>query len=115
MVENASTIDSVFQALAHPARRGILARLADRDLSVGELAQPLDMSLAAASKHVKVLERAGLVSQTATGRQHICRLEPVPLGAAFNWLRFYERFWDEKLDALQALFEGEPPTTTEQE
>lgn len=108
-------MDRVFHALAHPARRGILLRLADCELSVGELAEPLDMSLAAASKHVKVLERAGLVSQTAAGRQHICRLEPAPLGNAFEWLRFYERFWNDRLNALQALFRDELSTTTEQE
>ncbi len=62
------------------------------------------MSLAAASKHVKVLERAGLVHRTVDGRQHVCRLEPGPLASAAAWLRFYERYWSERLDALEGLF-----------
>jgi DNA-binding transcriptional ArsR family regulator len=84
-------IDSVFHALAHGARRDMIGRLADRELTVGELAEPLAMSLAAASKHVKVLERAGLVGRTIDGRRHVCRLDPTPLASAAAWPRFYER------------------------
>jgi DNA-binding transcriptional ArsR family regulator len=93
----------VFQALAHQTRRDMLARLASRELTVGELAEPLDMSLAAASKHVLVLERAGLVRRNVVGRRHVCRIEAGPLGAANQWLRFYERHWNERLDALESL------------
>lgn len=100
-------MDAVFHALAHHARRMMLRRLAHRELTVGELAQPLAMSLAAASKHVQVLERAGLVRRTVAGRRHVCRLEAGPLAAASEWLRFYERYWDERLDALEALFDSE--------
>jgi DNA-binding transcriptional ArsR family regulator len=97
-------MDAVFHALAHGARRDMLGRLAAGELTVGELAEPLEMSLAAASKHVKVLERAGLVRRTVTGRRHVCRLEPGPLASASAWLRFYERDWGERLDALAEHF-----------
>jgi DNA-binding transcriptional ArsR family regulator len=107
MVEERAEMDAVFGALAHGARREMLGRLADGELTVGELAEPLAMSLAAASKHVKVLERAGLVGRTVDGRRHVCRLEPLPLASAAEWLRFYERFWSERLDALADLFPEE--------
>jgi DNA-binding transcriptional ArsR family regulator len=108
MVEEAAGVGAVFHALAHGARREMLGRLAQGDLTVGELAGPLVMSLAAASKHVKVLERAGLVRRTIAGRRHVCRLEPGPLASASAWLRFYERHWNERLDALEALFDAGP-------
>jgi DNA-binding transcriptional ArsR family regulator len=79
-------LDAVFQALAHPVRRGLLARLAGGELTVGELAAPLDMSLAAASKHLDVLERAGLVRRAARGRSRVCSLDPEPLRRAAGWL-----------------------------
>ena len=101
MVMDRQALDTVFHALAHDARRDILHRLSVGDLTVGELAAPLSMSLAAASKHVKVLEHAGLVQRTVTGRRHVCRLRPEPLSGAVSWLRFYEHFWDERLDALE--------------
>jgi DNA-binding transcriptional ArsR family regulator len=71
------------------------------------------MSLAAASKHVKVLEHAGLVRRTVDGRRHVCRLEPAPLASATAWLRFYQRHWEERLDALEVLLRPHP--TPEQE
>lgn len=108
MVENAVGMDAVFHALAHDARREMLVRLAAGELTVGELAEPLTMSLAAASKHVKVLERAGLVRRTVDGRRHVCRLEAAPLAPAYAWLGFYERFWSERLDALEDLFKTGP-------
>ncbi|HJP76348.1 MAG TPA: metalloregulator ArsR/SmtB family transcription factor [Pseudonocardiaceae bacterium] len=100
-------LDEVFHALAHSARRGMLARLAERELTIGELAEPLNMSLVAASKHVRVLERAGLVGRTVRGRTHVCRLNPKPLAEADLWLRFYRRYWTESLDALEQLFTNE--------
>lgn len=103
-------MDAVFQALSHSARREMLGSLAGRERTVGELAAPFEMSLAAASKHVKVLERAGLVDRDIRGRRHLCRLAAQPLERASDWLSFYERFWDERLDALEAMFkpgEGE--------
>lgn len=101
-------MDAVFHALAHGARRDMLGRLADRELTVGELAEPLTMSLAAASKHVKVLEHAGLVQRTVDGRRHVCRIEPGPLATAAGWLRHYERFWSDRLDALDHLVRTDP-------
>lgn len=94
-------LDAVFHALADPTRREMLRSLSLEEQSIGELAAPFRMSFAGASKHVKVLERAGLVRRTVRGRTHLCRLDPAPLAAAHGWLRFYERFWTERLDALE--------------
>ena len=99
--------DAVFRALADPTRREMLRRLAGREQTVGELADPFRMSLAAASKHVKTLERAGLVRRTVEGRTHRCRLDAAPLAEAQEWIRFYERFWGERLDALESLLRAE--------
>jgi len=101
------TLDAVFQALTDGTRRAMLRSLAEGDRNIGELAAPFDMSLAAASKHVKVLERAGLVRRLVKGRTHICQLEPAPLAAADEWLRYYEQFWNRRLDALDALLKAE--------
>jgi DNA-binding transcriptional ArsR family regulator len=100
MVKHSPDMNAVFQALAHEARREMLGRLAASDLTVGELAAPLTMSLAAVSKHVLVLERAGLLRRTVTGRNHRCSLQLKPLASASSWLRFYEQFWNNRLDAL---------------
>jgi DNA-binding transcriptional ArsR family regulator len=99
-------LDGIFQALADPTRRAMLRRLAESEASVGELAEPfmrppVAMSLAAASKHIKVLEQAGLVDRTVQGRTHYCRLNAGPLSEATDWLRYYERFWAERLDDLE--------------
>jgi len=109
MAERSASLDGVFHAVAHDARRSMLTRLAGRELTVGELAEPLHMSLAAASKHIKVLERAGLVSRTVVGRRHLCRLDASPLARADEWLRFYERYWHEQLDSLDQLFRADEP------
>src|SRR3712207_4725361 len=106
MVDGPADMDAVFHALSHSARRDMLGRLAARERTVGELAAPFEMSLAAASKHVKVLEEAGLVHRQVQGRRHVCRLSARPLEHASDWLRFYERFWRERLDNLQALFDS---------
>ncbi|HXG80513.1 MAG TPA: metalloregulator ArsR/SmtB family transcription factor [Sphingomicrobium sp.] len=104
MVERDSPrLDSIFQALSDSTRRGMLASLALGEKSVGELAQPFAMSFAGASKHVKVLEEAGLIRREVRGRTHICRLEPGPLARADEWLRHYKRFWTGRLDALEQL------------
>jgi DNA-binding transcriptional ArsR family regulator len=108
MVDQIADLDAVFHALAHGARRAMLGRLAERELTVGELAEPLTMTLAAASKHIKVLERVGLVEQTVEGRRHVCRLVALPLAPATSWLRFYEGFWADRLDALEDLFRADP-------
>jgi DNA-binding transcriptional ArsR family regulator len=93
-------LSSTLFALADPTRRGILARLAKGDASVTELAEPYDMSLAAVSKHLKVLEGAGLVSRGKTAQWRPCHLEAKPLEAVFAWVENYRRFWDRNLDSL---------------
>lgn len=107
-------MDAVFHALAHRARRDMLRRLAEREWTVGELAGPLAMSLAAASKHVQVLERAGLVRRTIAGRRHICQLRSGPLESATAWLSFYQRHWTERLDALDGVLRDETEKTDDQ-
>src|SRR5690349_19615750 len=111
MVESLVDVDEVFHALSHPTRRDMLGRLRESDLTVGQLAAPFDVSLAAASKHVGVLERAGLVQRTVQGRTHVCRLTPRPLASAAAWLETYETYWNERLDALeQALLDASDET-----
>ncbi len=102
-----ASLDTVFHALADPTRRAMLRRLASGQRNISELAAPFSMSFAAASKHIRVLEAAGLVSRRVEGRAHICRLEPLPLASADAWLRFYERFWTDQLDALDTLLKAE--------
>lgn len=96
-------MDAVFHALGDATRRQMLRSLADGERTVGELAEPYAMSLAAASKHIKVLEHAGLLRRDIRGRTHVCSLEPGPLASAHAWLSFYEQFWSSRLDALDKL------------
>jgi DNA-binding transcriptional ArsR family regulator len=100
-------LDTVFHALADPTRRAMLRSLADGERNIGQLAQPFAMSFAAASKHVKVLEGAGLLRRRVQGRSHVCRLETAPLAAADAWLRFYKGFWTDRLDGLDELLREE--------
>lgn len=93
-------LDTTFSALADPTRRAILARLATSAMTVTELAEPFDMSLAAVSKHLSVLARAELISQHKEGRIRRCRLQPEAMKAAARWVDFYKQFWDEKLSSL---------------
>ena len=95
-------LSSTFAALADPTRRAILARLALGATSVGELARPFAMSGPAVTKHLKVLERAGLISRGRAAQQRPAKLEPAALKAANEWLQAYRRFWDEKFDDLDA-------------
>lgn len=106
MVEN--RLDVTFRALADPTRRGMLASLALGDKSIGELGEPFHMTFAGASKHVKVLESAGLVARRKAGRKQICTLNAEPLKQAEDWLRQWEKFWTVRLDRLQALIEKDP-------
>ena len=99
-------LDAVFHALADPTRRAMLRDLSAGQRTVGELAAPFAISLAGASKHIQVLERAGLVQREVQGRVHVCRIDARPLHAGVEWLRHYERFWNNKLDALAALLEA---------
>lgn len=102
MVElNSERLDNVFHALSDATRRDMLRRLAAREHTVGELAEPFHMSLAAASKHIRTLEEAGLIHRTVEGRTHRCRIEAGPLHGIGRWLRRYERFWTARLDELE--------------
>jgi DNA-binding transcriptional ArsR family regulator len=108
MVElEAPELSPVFHALGDPTRRRMLRELAAGERTVGELAQPFAISLAAASKHIKVLEGAGLIRREVRGRTHFCRLDPGPLESAHEWLGFYERFWTDRLDVLDRLLREE--------
>jgi DNA-binding transcriptional ArsR family regulator len=98
----ADPLSSTFAALADPTRRAILARLASGDRTVGELAEPFEMSMPAVSKHLKVLERAGLIARGRDGQYRPCRLEPAPLKDVSIWLERYRRIWDERFDRLDA-------------
>jgi DNA-binding transcriptional ArsR family regulator len=104
---NGASLNSVFHALADPTRRAMLQALASNPLPVGELAAPFHMSLAAVSKHIKVLEQAGLVRRTINGRTHLCALDAAPLHAGMEWIRHYERFWQQRLDVLEALLKAD--------
>jgi DNA-binding transcriptional ArsR family regulator len=106
-------LDMTFHALADPTRRGMLAALALGEKSVGELAQPYAMSFAGASKHVQVLERAGLVTRRKAGRAQICALRPEPLAEANQWLEQWSSFWNTRLDNLEALLRSAAPASEE--
>ncbi len=108
MVEYRYTdLDDVFHALADPTRRAMIAGLSKSELTVSQLAAPFAITLAAASKHIKVLEHAGLVVRTIEGRTHTCRLDAGPIHAGMEWMRHYEKFWNERLDILEGLLLAE--------
>jgi DNA-binding transcriptional ArsR family regulator len=94
-------LSATFSALADPTRRAILARLSKREATVTELAAPYDMSLPAISKHLKVLEKAGLISRGREAQWRPCRLEAKPLREVADWMEHYRRFWEESLDRLE--------------
>jgi len=98
-------LDATFAALADPTRRAILARLAKGDASVNELAEPFDMSQPAISKHLRVLERAGLISRSRDAQRRPCRLEAKPLERASEWLESYRQIWEANFDRLDQLLE----------
>ena len=105
--QSRSHLDGVFAALADPTRRAIIARLALGDAYVSELTEPHDMSFAAVSRHIQVLESTGLASRIKEGRKIRCRLNAEPLAEVFDWVRHYRRFWDQKLDSLGDFLERE--------
>ncbi|MBA1158448.1 ArsR/SmtB family transcription factor [Microvirga mediterraneensis] len=108
MVElQTSPLDTVFHALADSTRRRMLSDLGGGERTVSQLAEPFAISLAAASKHIKVLEHAGLLRREIRGRTHVCRLDPGPLASAHQWLGVYEHFWTERLDVLERLLREE--------
>jgi DNA-binding transcriptional ArsR family regulator len=97
----ADTISTTFAALADPTRRAILARLAQGETSVTELAEPFEMSMPAVSKHLRVLENAGLIKRGREAQWRPCKLDPAPLRQAADWLDFYRQFWEESFDRLE--------------
>jgi DNA-binding transcriptional ArsR family regulator len=99
-------LDRIFSALSDPTRRAILARLASGDASVTDLAEPFAMSLPAVSKHLKVLERAGLIVRGREAQWRPCRLEARPLKGASEWLELYRVFWEQSLDRLEGYLKG---------
>lgn len=105
MVQDQS-LNSVFHALADPTRRAMLRDLAHGERIIGALAAPYDMSFPAASKHVRVLEQAGLLKREVRGRAHMLSIEPKAVRAARDWFGFYEAFWTEKFDALDAVLKS---------
>jgi DNA-binding transcriptional ArsR family regulator len=106
-----SRLDVVFHALGDVTRRRMLRRLAGGEHTVSQLAEPFNMSLAAASKHIKALEGAGLIRREIQGRTHVCRLNAEPLSSADEWLRYYEQFWSVRQDRLEGLLRGDSTTT----
>ncbi len=107
MLQTNQQLDQVFFALSDGTRRGILARLAQGSTTIGELAAPYEISKPAISKHMKILESAGLIERTITGRQHQCTLTTSGLKTAEDWLNFHREFWESRFDALSDLLQKE--------
>ena len=106
---SAIVLDRTFAALSDPTRRAIVARLAQGEATVSELAAPFEISLPAVSRHLRVLEQAGLLRRRKHGRVHRCRLAPAALRPATEWLAFYQKFWERRLDELAGyLGSGDP-------
>lgn len=105
MTSASDRLTATFSALADPTRRAILARLTLGETSVGELAEPFDMSLPAISKHLKVLERAGLIARGRDAQRRPCRLAAEPLHEISDWVATYRRFWEQRLDRLEAYLQ----------
>ena len=101
-------LDLSFGALAHPIRRGILARLSAGEATIAELAKPFKVSAPAISKHMRILEEAGLLSREKKGREHHCRLEQRRMKEAQEWIEAHRKFWNDKLDALERYLKENP-------
>ena len=102
-------LDNIFGSLADPTRRDILRRVADRAMSVGEVAEPYDLSLAAVSKHLKILERARLIMKRRQGKEQIVQLSPYAFRDASQYLEWYRHVWEQRLDALEEYLNKEQP------
>ena len=107
MQQSSQQLDRVFFALSDSTRRGILARLAQGSSTIGELSAPFDISKPAISKHMKILENAGLMQRKISGRQHQCTLTTAGLKTAEEWLNFHRKFWESRFDALTDLLQQE--------
>lgn len=110
----AERLDNMFIALADETRRSILARLSSGEARVTEVAVPFDISLNSVSKHIRILERAGLITRRRSGREHILRLEPQPLAEASEWLQSRERAWLGRLQRLQDVLDEEDSISSRQ-
>ena len=104
---NDTRLNSIFHALSDPTRRAILHEVASGERTVGEVARPYAMSLAAVSKHLNVLETADLIKRERRGPHQIVHLQPLAMREAEHWLRYYESFWNDRLNVLQTQLEGE--------
>jgi DNA-binding transcriptional ArsR family regulator len=104
-------LNRAFAALADPTRRAIVARLASGEATVTELAEPFDMTQPSISKHLKVLERAGLISRGRAAQTRPCRLEAAPLKEVANWVGMYRKLWDESFDRLDAFLQSTKPSS----
>src|SRR3954464_13127620 len=105
VLDQSPRLDLVFHALAHPARRAIIRQLSGGERNLSELASPLKMTFPAATKHVRVLERAKLIRRRVVGRQHLCRLRAAPLKEAMLWTEQFRRNWEVRFEALDALLD----------
>lgn len=105
---SARRLDLAFGALAHPIRRGILARLSTGEATIAELAKPFKVSAPAISKHMKILEEAGLLSRQKKGREHHCTLEQKQMKEAQEWIEAHRKFWNDKLDSLERYLKENP-------
>ena len=112
--QSAAVLDRVFAAVSDPTRRAILARLADSDARVTDVASEFPISLNSTSKHIRVLEDAGLLHRTVRGREHILSLDAAPLADAAGWIEHYRRFWSEQLASLDAFVTSRKPRATEE-
>jgi DNA-binding transcriptional ArsR family regulator len=113
MLLNMDTLSQTFSALADPTRRAILARLATGNATVGELAEPFDMSLPAVSRHLKVLTDAGLIERSTEAQWRRCSLKGEGFRAAADWIEFYRKFWEESFDRLDAFLKRSAPAKPE--
>ncbi len=112
MTSSEQQLDRVFQALSDSTRRNILLQIREQDLTVNDIASQFEISLPAVSKHLKVLEQAGLISRQKQGRKRLCHAEPELLAEPLAWLEYYQSFWSERLDNLKELLEHQ--TTSKQ-
>ena len=107
MVMQSNQLDQVFSALSDPTRRGILEQLSQGESRVSTLAKPYEVSQPAISKHLRVLERAGLIARTRQGREHHIRVDPRPIEEARGWMAHYAEFWNAQFDAVDAYLAGQ--------
>ena len=105
MIPTATNLDAAFAALAHPVRRAIVDRLLERELTVGEIAEPYDMKIPSVSRHLKILEAADLIERAIEGRPHRCRLNPAGIREMRAWIGHYEQFWSEQFNSLERFLE----------